>query len=204
MSTAAPPRRVRVLIADDEPIMRDVARLACEEQGLDVIGEAGTGLEAVVLTLELRPDVLVLDLDLRDIDGFEVSRRLRQAGCPTRVLGTTGEGGPGAVLRALRFGIAGVLDKMGMGPGLRRALAALATDRGAFTADQQDEALDEFELFLQRSRDRGRLRASMTRREREVAALIAAGLTTRQMASRLGPAGGPGDRHTPPAARTAR
>ena len=84
---------------------------------------------------------------------------------------------------------------MGMGQGLRRALAALATDRGAFTADQQDEALDEFELFLQRSRERGRLRASMTRREREVTALIAAGLTTRQMATRLGLAEGTVERH---------
>src|SRR5437588_2725804 len=129
---------VRVLIADDEPIMRDVARMACQEHGTEVVGEVSTGLDAVEETLRLRPDVLVLDLDLKDIDGFEVSRRLREAGCATRILGTTGEGGPPAVFRALRTGIGGLLTTLGMGTGLPEALRTLVQPGGAFTPEQHD------------------------------------------------------------------
>ena len=177
---------VRVLIADDEPIMRDVARMACEEHGATVIGEVGTGEEAVTRALELRPDILVLDLDLSDVDGFEISRRLRAAGCDVRILGTTGEGGPVAVLQALRNGIAGLLDKLGVVTSLPTALAALAASRGAFTAEQQEVALHELASLLRSRQQRSRIRASLSVREREVLALIAQGLSTKQMATRLG------------------
>jgi DNA-binding NarL/FixJ family response regulator len=177
---------IRVLIADDEPIMRDVARMACQEHGTEVVGEVSTGLDAVQETLRLRPDVLVLDLDLQDVDGFEVSRRLREAGCATRILGTTGEGGPPAVFRALRTGIGGLLTRLGMGSGLPEALRSLAEAGRAFTPEQHDQALAQFGVFLARSRERSHLSSRLTARERTVLVLIVEGLTTRQMASRLG------------------
>jgi len=177
---------IRVLIADDEPIMRDVARMACEEHGAEVIGEVGTGEEAVAAALEQRPDILVLDLDLQDVDGFEISRRLRASGCDVRVLGTTGEGGPVAVLRALRNGIGGVLGKMGVVTSLPTALASLAASGGAFTAEQQEVAMHELAALLRHTRERSRLRSTLSPREQEVLALIAQGLSTKQMASRLG------------------
>jgi DNA-binding NarL/FixJ family response regulator len=180
------PPRIRVLVADDEPIMRDVARLACEELGVEVVGEAAGGLEAVEQALALRPDVLVLDLDLPDIDGFEVSRRLRAAGCEVRVLGTTGEGGPAALFRAIRTGIGGVLDKFGVSTGLSDALSGLVADGAAYTPEQRHMAMDQFGALVRRARERSRVTRALTRRERDVIRLIAAGLTTRQMATRLG------------------
>jgi DNA-binding NarL/FixJ family response regulator len=177
---------IRVLIADDEPIMRDVARMACEEHGATLVAEVATGESAVLCTLEFRPDILVLDLDLPDVDGFEVSRRLRAAGCDVRILGTTGEGGPVAVLGALRNGMAGLLDKMGVVTSLPNALAALAASRGAFTAEQQEVALDELASLLRSRQERSKIRASLSVREREVLALISQGLSTKQMATRLG------------------
>ncbi|MFN2545516.1 MAG: LuxR C-terminal-related transcriptional regulator [Actinomycetota bacterium] len=178
--------QLRVVIADDEPIMRDVARLACEEHGVEIVGEVSTGEDAVEAALRLAPDVLIVDLDLHDIDGFEVSRRLRAAGCTARVLATTGEGGPAAVFRAIRTGIGGLLDKFGVGSGLAGAIAALSTEGGAFTDEQHEVARAEFGTFLRRARERDRLTRALTRRERDVVRLIAAGLTTRQMATRLG------------------
>src|SRR5436853_5554100 len=166
--------------------MRDVERMACEEHGVRVVGEAGTGVQAVELTLRLRPDVLVLDLDLHDIDGFEVSRRLRAAGCAVQILGTTGEGGPPAMFRAIRTGMGGVLSRAGMATNLPDSLRALAASGRAISPEQHDLALSQFGAYLARTRRRAGLASLLTGRERAVLALIAQGLTTRQMASRLG------------------
>jgi len=182
MDSTAP---LRVLIADDEPIIRDVVRMACEEHGAVVVGEASSGFEAVAETLRLHPDVLILDLDLHDIDGFEVSRRLREQSCDVQILGTTGEGGPPAMFRAVRTGIGGVLTRAGMATNLPDSLRALAGDGRAISADQHDLALAQFGAFLSRARTRARMHERLTRRERTVLGLIVEGLTTRQMASRL-------------------
>ena len=176
---------LRVLIADDEPIIRDVARMACEEHGAVVVGEAAGGFEAVAETLRLQPDVLILDLDLHDIDGFEVSRRLRDQGCAVQILGTTGEGGPPAMFRAIRTGISGVLSRAGMATNLPDSLRALAGSGRAISPAHQDLALAQFGAFLTRARTRAGLSARLTKRERAVLGLIVDGLTTRQMASRL-------------------
>jgi DNA-binding NarL/FixJ family response regulator len=65
-----------VLIVDDHPSFRSVARLLLESEGFDVVGEAPDGEAALVLAEQLRPDVVLLDLGLPGIDGFEVARRL--------------------------------------------------------------------------------------------------------------------------------
>jgi DNA-binding NarL/FixJ family response regulator len=82
-----------VLIVDDHPSFRATARMLLEAEGYDVIGEAPDGLSAVDAARELRPDVVLLDVNLPDIDGFEVAARL-----------TNGGGGPAVVLVSSRDG----------------------------------------------------------------------------------------------------
>jgi DNA-binding NarL/FixJ family response regulator len=65
-----------VLIVDDHPSFRSTARLLLESEGFDVIGEAADGLEAIRSCGELRPDLVLLDVNLPDIDGFDVAHRL--------------------------------------------------------------------------------------------------------------------------------
>src|SRR5919198_6167708 len=104
---------IRVVLADHHPVLRDVARMACESHpDVDVIAEVDSGELAVDACLRLAPDILVLDLDLPDIDGFEVSRRLRQAGSPVKILATTGSEGVRRVFDTLRHGIAGCVEKL--------------------------------------------------------------------------------------------
>jgi DNA-binding NarL/FixJ family response regulator len=176
-----------VLIVDDEPILRDVARMACEAHpGVEVVGESAGGHDAVEKALGLQPDIILLDLDLADIDGFEVSRRLRREGCPAQILGTTGEGGPSAVFHALRVGIGGYLDKLRVARGLSGAIDALSSGARTFTPDDERGAIREFGTFLRRAREGGEATRAVTAREKEVLRMIAEGLTTRQIASRLG------------------
>jgi DNA-binding NarL/FixJ family response regulator len=77
----------RVLIVDDHAGFRASARMVLEAEGLEVVGEAADGAEALRLVAELSPDVLLLDVGLPDIDGFDVARAVTgQAGCPCVVM----------------------------------------------------------------------------------------------------------------------
>jgi DNA-binding NarL/FixJ family response regulator len=73
-------KNVTVLIVDDHPSFRAIAQLVLETDGFSVVGTACDGESGVAATLELAPDVVLLDVELPDIDGFEVAARLRRAG----------------------------------------------------------------------------------------------------------------------------
>ena len=82
-----------VLIVDDHPSFRGSARALLEAEGYDVVGEAETGLDGLDAARALRPDVVLLDVQLPDIDGFEVASRLTQdAGAPAVVLISSRDG----------------------------------------------------------------------------------------------------------------
>ena len=78
-----------VLIVDDHPSFLATARLVLETDGFDVVGVASDGETAVAETLRLAPDVVLLDVRLPDIDGFEVTARLREAGAQTTIVLTS-------------------------------------------------------------------------------------------------------------------
>lgn len=84
MSTLNP---IRVVIADDHLAIRTgIRRLLSQKPDISVVGEAKNGKETLALTDELRPDVLLLDIDMPDIDGVEVTRRLRKKNNPVSIL----------------------------------------------------------------------------------------------------------------------
>jgi DNA-binding NarL/FixJ family response regulator len=117
----------RVLIVDDHPIFRAAARQLLEVEGYDVVGEAGDGASALEAAGELHPDVVLLDIQLPDLDGFEVAARLT---------GGARNGGPAVVLTSSRdwsdygrvlsrTGACGFLPKAELsGEGIAAALAA--------------------------------------------------------------------------------
>jgi DNA-binding NarL/FixJ family response regulator len=78
--------KVTVLIVDDHPSYRAIARNVLETDGFVVVGTASDGESGVAATLQLAPDVVLLDVELPDIDGFEVAARLRRAGSATAIV----------------------------------------------------------------------------------------------------------------------
>ncbi len=78
-----------VLIVDDHPSFRDGARLLLESEGYEVVGEAGDGQSALASSDALCPDVVLLDVNLPDLDGFEVADRLSHIRCPPSVVLTS-------------------------------------------------------------------------------------------------------------------
>ena len=106
------PKPVRVLLADDQPLLRTGFRTVLGGvAGLDVVGEAGDGAEAVDLARRLLPDVVLMDLRLPRLDGVAATRAIRQTRLPVRVLILTSADLDDQVVAALRAGAGGILAK---------------------------------------------------------------------------------------------
>ncbi len=101
-----------VLIADDQGIVREGLRMILEAQDdIEVVAEAADGLDAVQLTRELEPDVVLMDIRMPKLDGIEATRRLAAADCRSRVLILTTFGEDSYVYEAMRAGASGFLLK---------------------------------------------------------------------------------------------
>jgi two-component system response regulator EvgA len=118
-----------VLLVDDTPALRDMARMALEMNGWDIVGEADNGVTAVELAYELAPDVVVLDLHMPELDGLSALPRLRRASPCTRVIMWSNE--PSFSPRALDVGASATVDKTGPIEHLLIALSLLAPARPA-------------------------------------------------------------------------
>jgi DNA-binding NarL/FixJ family response regulator len=178
--------KVRVLLAEDHHLVRQGLRALLErETGLEVVGEAADGLEALRLIQDLQPDVVVLDITMPGLNGLEVLRRVRQRLPEIRVLMLSVHEGEEYVQRALQAGASGYLLKRSLSAEL--LLAIRAAQRGeVFLSPAISQTV--VTRFLQgvtpeeskTSYDR------LTPREREVFQLIAEGHTNQAIAHRLG------------------
>jgi RNA polymerase sigma factor (sigma-70 family) len=179
--------RLRVLIADDHPMVRQVIRRACEDRAaLQIVGEAAFGVEAIEKCIDLQPDVLVLDLGLPDLDGIEVIKRLRDMNLSVRILVITGRDDRATVLSVLREGADGYLEKTGSVDRIGAAIEAVASGTRLFSLEHRQVLQEEIGDIARRMREMASASANLSRRERQVLGLIGEGLTTRQMARRLG------------------
>lgn len=179
--------KIRVLIVEDHPVLRGVVRLACEAApGLEVVGEAAGGLEALAACEALEPDILVLDLSLPDLGGLEVARRLRAGGSGAKILVLTGRTDDQTVFEAVRAGVDGYLEKTAGVRFIAEALERVARGERVFTPEQEAGAVSELGRFARRSREASGLRGNLTPRELEILAYVSYGLTVKQVATRLG------------------
>jgi DNA-binding NarL/FixJ family response regulator len=178
---------IDVVVADDHPMMCRVVEMACaDEDGLRFAGEAHDGAAALALVERLRPGVLVLDLSLPVLSGFDVARKLREKAIPTKSLVLSARDDTDALLEATTIPVDGYLDKGEAITSIADAIFAVAAGRRLFTPAQEAGVMAGFGTFVRRRRQRTELVAALTTREKEVLALIAEGLTASQIARRLG------------------
>jgi RNA polymerase sigma factor (sigma-70 family) len=192
---------IQVLLADDHNILRHGLKLLLELQpGIQVIGEARTGTEAVAMALTLRPDVVVMDISMADMDGLEATRRIRFQAPSIQVLILTMHESEEYFLQSLRAGAAGYVVKKAAPAELHMAIHAVAQG-GVFLYPGLAKSLvrSYVEQFatVPTTQDVGQLEQSeqsptiaqelqrLTPREMEVLKLVAEGCTNQEIADLL-------------------
>lgn len=175
---------VRVLVADDHALFRaGIRKLLQSFGGIEVVGEAADGHEALRLSSTVRPDVLLMDIGMPGLNGVEAAARLTREGPPPRVIILSMHTGEEHVLRAVRAGAAGYLLKDAPPAELEGAVRAVA--RGEIYLSPAVSRYVVEDYVRRAGGDRSPL-DRLTSRQREVLQLIAEGNTTKAIATRLG------------------
>jgi RNA polymerase sigma factor (sigma-70 family) len=176
---------IRVLIADDQALVRSGFRLIVETRpDLEVVGEAEDGGDAVRLTLELEPDVILMDVRMPGLDGIEATRRIVAAGSPARILVLTTFDLDEYVYAAVRAGASGFLLK-DVRPGDLVEAIRLVANGGALLGPGVTRRLLERFADENGSGEAAEAVARLTEREREILRLLASGLSNAELAQQL-------------------
>jgi DNA-binding NarL/FixJ family response regulator len=176
---------IRVLLADDQELVRSGFRLILElAEGIEVVGEASDGREAVRLAKELQPDVVLMDVRMPDVDGIEATRRVRQAGLEARVLVLTTFDLDEYVYAAVRAGASGFLLKDAPRDQLVTAVRTVARGEALLAPAVTQRLIERFVARPPVAEAAPEL-AALSARELEVLRLIARGLSTAEIAAEL-------------------
>ena len=174
---------IKVLVADDHPIFRDgLAMLLTSVDGIDVVGTAADGVVAVDAALRLRPDVVVMDVQMPRLDGIEATRRLAAEAPEVGIVVLTMSEDDGTVFAAVRAGARGYLVKGAEQEEIVRAISTVASGGAVFGATL---ALRIAEFFAAGPPTPTDAFPQLTAREREILELLAAGRSNQQIASAL-------------------
>jgi len=175
----------RIIVVDDHTIIRQgIAGLLNSIEGFEVIAEAGTGAAAVRLVLKLKPELVIMDMSLPDMDGLEVVRQMKEKDFMGEVVFLTMHNDPGLCEAAARLGVKGYLLKDDAMDDLLYAIKAVLRGEHFTSGALKADALDCAQLVTP-SRKAGETPLLLTKRENEIVALVAEGFRSKEIAEKL-------------------
>src|SRR5271157_2712566 len=173
-------KRIRILLADDHAVVRQGFKMILSSQpDMEIVGEAGNGREAVELAENLKPDVVVMDVAMPELNGIEATRRLAASVPHARVVALSMHKDNVYVREILRAGARGYLLKDSVAADLVSAIRAVAQGEGYISPAVSDAVLDDYRRHVTNPID------LLSSREREVLQMLAEGKTNKEIAAIL-------------------
>ena len=177
--------RIRVLIADDHAVLRDgLHALLRMYDDVEVVGKAADGVEAVELTIELKPDVVLMDIAMPRLGGFEAALEIRQRKLPARVLVLTQYDNKEYVFQMLKAGASGYVLKKAAGTELLSAIRAVHAGESFLDPVAAKAMVDRY-VGDEDGADEERRLDQISDREKEVLKLLAEGRSNREIGELL-------------------
>ena len=179
-------RMFRILLAEDHPVFRmGVCSLIRSHEGWDVCGEAADGREAVKQCMQLRPDLLLLDICMPLLNGLDAARQILKHNPEQKILVLTNVGSEQVIRECLGAGVRGWVSKSDRADELTAAIEALQQNKSSFSSRVSNLILHGY-LKPHNVNPTLALPARLSPREREVVQLVSEGKTSREMAQLLG------------------
>ncbi len=185
---------LRIIIADDHAIMREGIRALIDQQAdMEVVGEAENGRETVALALKLRPNIVLMDIAMPDLNGIEATRKILATAQNVNVIALSMHSDRRYVAGMLEAGARGFLTKRALFSELEHAIRAVAANETYLCGEVANVIREDYMRNLQK--DTPLPSAILTSRQREVLQLIAEGNSTKQIAAVLGVSAKTADMH---------
>jgi len=179
--------QIRVVIADDHRLLREMLRLTLrQEKGIEIVGEAANGLQAINVISDLKPDIVLLDIIMPEMNGIKVLPAIKEKSPDTKALMLTVASDEAMIFKALKAGAKGYLTKNVSISDLTKAIQAV--HQGELWVERKLMArfFEEETIAEPREEDKpGKTKEGLTPREKEVLRLLTQGSTNKEIAKAL-------------------
>jgi len=175
---------IKIVLVDDHQIMREGIRAMLDlEKGLEVVSEAENGREALEIALDIKPDIIIMDINMPDMNGTEATRRIRK-NCPgTRIIALSMHSDRFFVAEMLQAGASGYLLKDCSGQDIVTAIRSVHAGKSFLSPEITGVVIEDY--IQNSSKDNPKSPTQLTTKEREVLQLIAEGNTSKEISSHL-------------------